>query len=787
VAAADAAGAPQAGASGSGGSPSATLRVTLSCQDIVEAPEDVILVVGRYANTPLTGAVGAIDEALDGMFKNWVAMGMFNSELGELFYVPLPTANPKIKAKAVIIAGMGETGRFSREDLSYLMTNVGFAALQLQMPHLATVLIGTDGNVMTTERSLGAIIDGLRAALARYRKTPRKAKDGGEELNVEIFELHFDKYRQLYGLLKDMDGADRDGVQLDTKKLNAPPPELEQKLALNGAILALGEMSRLVKGQFSHGGGLATPLASLEVTGFLKTLSAHENPVDESTSKHVAIQGRFKDPVKMFERVLTSKSSVEGEAAPQQSSRFILRMTVTADVQRHELFEPKPGGARQAANDSSANKPAGTPATQKERTTDRIVFRYSALSDSAVIPLREVEIQPYFFKRLPRTLVGARTFEKQTFYGLTLATYLLPPDFRRLIESGQKLTLALDSTTAVFPWEMAAVHGQRDTLFLGSDLCLTRQFRTLNSATRGIAPPVDGSLNVLIIADPNTWAHPLVDAREEAVDLVDLFADAQSQRKWLHVKLTVRIGEDQAPWNDKLDKDGKMVEGYGLWSRLKAIKDRVPDLTLDIGTPVEGKPVEGKPCQPEELLGLLLNEHYDVVHYSGHATYDPRSGQKGWILRDDCILSATEILKTRNVPRLVFANACKAATVDSSGEQLPEFERMSQYVSQVEAFFARGLPNYIGPGWGWEVPSKQAREFAKAFYREALGVISRENPGLIACFGDAMAAARKKSKLIAQDKDKAEANDEARIWCAFQHYGQFDARLITPPRDFAES
>ncbi len=215
-------------------SPPSTLHVTLSCQDIVEAPEDEILVVGRYADTPLTGAVGAIDRVLDRMLTNWAAMGMFNSELGELFYVPLPTANPKVKAKAVIIAGMGETGRFSRDDLSYLMTNVGFAALQMQMPHLATVLIGTDGNVMTTERSLGAIIDGLRAALARYSRMPGKTKDwGGEKkpsdtsepssLKVEIFESRFEKYLQLYELLKDMAAQESSGTPGPGKTGGARP------------------------------------------------------------------------------------------------------------------------------------------------------------------------------------------------------------------------------------------------------------------------------------------------------------------------------------------------------------------------------------------------------------------------------------------------------------------------------------------------------------------------------------------------------------------------------------
>ena len=59
------------------------------------------------------------------------------------------------------------------------MTNVGFAALQLKTRNLATVLIGTDGNVMTTERSLRAIIDGLGDALACYSRMPEATQELG--------------------------------------------------------------------------------------------------------------------------------------------------------------------------------------------------------------------------------------------------------------------------------------------------------------------------------------------------------------------------------------------------------------------------------------------------------------------------------------------------------------------------------------------------------------------------------------------------------------------------------
>jgi hypothetical protein len=56
----------------------------------------------------------------------------------------------------------------------------------------------------------------------------------------------------------------------------------------------------------------------------------------------------------------------------------------------------------------------------------------------------------------------------------------------------------------------------------------------------------------------------------------------------------------------------------------------------------------------------------------------------------DCFLSASEIFRVRQVPRLVFANACFSAVTTDLTEQC------GQLVGLAQAFFAHGIPNFIG-------------------------------------------------------------------------------------------
>jgi CHAT domain-containing protein len=118
------------------------------------------------------------------------------------------------------------------------------------------------------------------------------------------------------------------------------------------------------------------------------------------------------------------------------------------------------------------------------------------------------------------------------------------------------------------------------------------------------------------------------------------------------------------------------------------------------------------------------------------------------------VLSAKDIFRARRVPRLIFANACFSGVI-RSGQPFTLQESNRSLAGLAQAFFERGVQNYIGTGW--PVDDAAALEFAKVFYGEALS-----------------------------GKDLGSSLSEAReailtsgaTWGAYQHYGQATAKLI---------
>jgi CHAT domain-containing protein len=117
-------------------------------------------------------------------------------------------------------------------------------------------------------------------------------------------------------------------------------------------------------------------------------------------------------------------------------------------------------------------------------------------------------------------------------------------------------------------------------------------------------------------------------------------------------------------------------------------------------------------------------------------------------------VSAREIFRARRVPRLVFANACFSSVV-TPGQALTAAEMNRQLAGLAEAFFERGIMNYIGTGW--PVEDLPAVTFATVFYENVL-----EGERL----GEALSAARQ------------QILDQGPTWGAYQHYGQVAARLV---------
>jgi hypothetical protein len=377
------------------------------------------------------------------------------------------------------------------------------------------------------------------------------------------------------------------------------------------------------------------------------------------------------------------------------------------------MLESKEIPAKSAVDSSSGGY--RTAALQQSRFVNRITiekgedgFQFSALTNSAVIPIRKVEVQPFFTEGIAESLKNSIPSSQEKFARL-LHKYIFPEDFERLI-TGKPLTLVLDSTTASLPWEMACFGPRHRRSYFGTDLKLTRQFRTMLSSAPGIAPPVNKSLRFLIIADPadddNDFALPSATEEGEAVKkLIEDFKAELGEKGELDITIESRIGAYE--------------------------------------------------CNPVEILALILNETFDVIHYAGHGIFDEANpNRSGWVFKKNCILSAREIFRSRQVPRLVFANACFSA-VTNQKQSTSAHESNKKLAGMAEAFFERGVQNYIGTGW--PVVDQTATTFATAFYRRALRG---------AFLSDALAEAR---EAIMQ---------EGPTWGAYQHYGQSTARLV---------
>ncbi|HEX5731760.1 MAG TPA: CHAT domain-containing protein [Blastocatellia bacterium] len=335
-------------------------------------------------------------------------------------------------------------------------------------------------------------------------------------------------------------------------------------------------------------------------------------------------------------------------------------------------------------------------------------FEFSALTDKAVVPIRKVDVQPFFTEGIAESLMNSDP-ESQEKFARLLHKYIFPEDFERLI-TGKPLTLVLDNTTASLPWEMACFGPNQRRSYFGTDLKLTRQFRTMLSSAPGIAPPVNKSLRCLVIANPadDDLDLTLPSATEEGEAVkkqLEEFQQELAKRGGLQITIESRIGAKQ--------------------------------------------------CNPVEILALIVNEMFDVIHYAGHGVFDEANpNRSGWVFKRNCILSAREIFRSRQVPRLVFANACFSAVMNKKQRPTAQ-ESNKKLAGMAEAFFERGVQNYIGTGW--PVIDSTATTFATEFYKRALGG---------ALLSDALAEARDKIMK------------EGPTWGAYQYYGQSASRLV---------
>ena len=183
--------------------------------------------------------------------------------------------------------------------------------------------------------------------------------------------------------------------------------------------------------------------------------------------------------------------------------------------------------------------------------------------------------------------------------------------------------------------------------------------------------------------------------------------------------------------------------------------------------------LEGAAATRERILAALGAATYDVLHFAGHAFFDPDDpGGSGLVCHAEAILRGADLDGLGHLPALVFCNACEAARVRRPARtgktRRPPSTRKSglrRSASIAEAFLSGGVANFLGTHW--PVEDTAALAFSRALY-DAL------TTG--AALGDAVLGARRTVATL-----------RSIDWADYVHYGSPDFRLTLHRAPSAES
>ena len=188
-------------------------------------------------------------------------------------------------------------------------------------------------------------------------------------------------------------------------------------------------------------------------------------------------------------------------------------------------------------------------------------------------------------------------------------------------------------------------------------------------------------------------------------------ADNMSVAKWLEQRRQDQDFNVLLVINPTRDLADAEEEG----KRVRALLEKEPTVNID--------ELRGDAATRPALERAFRSGKYDVIHYAGHAFFDPDdTGRSGIICAGDSELSGRDLAGFGNLPSLVFFNACEAGRIRKiRGRKLiPKTakEKIDRTVGLAEAFLRGGVANYVGTYW--PVGDAAAKAFAENFYKSLL-------------------------------------------------------------------
>ena len=168
--------------------------------------------------------------------------------------------------------------------------------------------------------------------------------------------------------------------------------------------------------------------------------------------------------------------------------------------------------------------------------------------------------------------------------------------------------------------------------------------------------------------------------------------------------------------------------------------------------------IQGAQATRARLLEEFRSGAFDVLHYAGHAHFDPHNpGLSGIICAGGDILSGGDLSNLHSLPALVFFNACESGRLRGSNQGRKARRALAATDGLAEAFLRGGVANYLGTYW--PVGDDAATAFATAFYSSLVS-------------GEALGSAVNRGRAAVRAARSCD-------WADYMHYGSHDFVIKT--------
>jgi len=198
------------------------------------------------------------------------------------------------------------------------------------------------------------------------------------------------------------------------------------------------------------------------------------------------------------------------------------------------------------------------------------------------------------------------------------------------------------------------------------------------------------------------------------------------------------------------DLEGALLEGNRIGRQMEPNKELV-DVCLRTGN-----------VTPNFVKEKLRN--FDLVHFAGHADYNPQKPREsGWRLTNGT-LRARDIAGEQgmgSMPALIFSNACRSA---HNGHWAIHEGFQNEIFGLANAFLLSGVRHYVGTFW--EIMDETSGLFSAAFYQHILSGRT---------MGEALRLARR--EVI------EEYGEESIAWASYILYGDPTSSYLDGPAE----